>query len=197
MSTTSLRSLPPLEKNERVVVVLRRHWLILALKLALWTIAAVVPIGVSILTTNAGLHIGGSEILKALITLGLSTYLLCILLFAFASFVDYYLDIWVVTTERIISIEQHGAFARTVAEQWLYRIQDVTAEQHGILPTFFDYGAVHIQSAGEQARFVFEQVPHPRSVARQVIDIAEQCKIHHHLLDTENSAPTKRAEAQE
>ena len=53
--------------------------------------------------------------------------------FAFIEFTDYYLDTWIVTTERIISIEQKGLFERTASELDLISVQDATAEVHGFL----------------------------------------------------------------
>ena len=35
---------------------------------------------------------------------------------------------WIITNDRILDIEQHGLFARTVSELRLHRVQDVTAE---------------------------------------------------------------------
>ena len=89
----------------------------------------------------------------------------------YGQFIDYYLDIWVVTTKRIINVEQHGLFGRTIAETDLYKVQDVTSDIKGFFPTTFSYGFVHIQSAGETARFIFEQVPYPHLVRKKILQL--------------------------
>lgn len=85
------------------------------------------------------------------------------------AFVDYHLDVWVLTDERIVNIEQQGLFDRTISELNIAKVQDVTSEVHGKIQTLFDYGNVYIQTAAEQQRFAFLQVPHPEEVARLVV----------------------------
>jgi hypothetical protein len=71
------------------------------------------------------------------------------------------LDVWIVTDKRIVNIEQIALFQRSVSELEHSKIQDITSEIHGILPTLFRYGYIYIQTAGETQRFVFKQVPNP------------------------------------
>ena len=46
-----------------------------------------------------------------------------------------------------------------------------------------DFGTVHIQTAGEQARFIFKQVPKPYNVARKITTLVEENKKFHRLLE--------------
>jgi len=94
------------------------------------------------------------------------------MLFYYA-FLDYYLDVWIVTNYRVIGVEQKGLFNRTVAEYKLFRIQDVVAEQKGFFATLVNYGEIHIQTAGEQQVIKFKQVPSPNHVARELIRLVE------------------------
>lgn len=107
----------------------------------------------------------------------------------FHSWVDYYLDIWIVTNERLLNIEQEGLFSRVISETNISKVQDVTSEVHGKLQTFLDFGEVHIQSAGEQKRFVFEEVPHPREIAQEIIRL--------HDLASQNPAPEVKNSSQQ
>lgn len=111
----------------------------------------------------------------------LFSYYLAMLLFFFTSWTETYLDVWTVTTERIINREQVGLFNRVVSELDLYRIQDITAEQKGFFPTIFHYGDVHIQTAGTQERFVFEQIPNPYKIAKIIQQLDEKAKASHHV----------------
>ena len=114
-----------------------------------------------------------------LITLGASAYYLAIWLFLFSEFVDYYLDVWIVTNDRIVNVEQQGLFGRTISELDLYKVQDVTSEVKGMVPTFFNYGDVYIQTAGEKERFIFENVPNAHAIRKATIDlVAEDRKFH-------------------
>ncbi len=111
---------------------------------------------------------------EILMLLGLSVYYLSLWLFFAYTWVDYWLDLWIVTDERIINIEQVGLFNRVISEQRLLRVQDATSEVKGLFPTFLDYGYVYIQTAGERERFVFEQVPHPDLVKRLIVEAHEE-----------------------
>lgn len=108
-----------------------------------------------------------------MIVLGGTAFFLYAWLFLFQAFMDYYLDIWVVTNRRILSIEQTGLFSRTVSELRLYRIQDVTSTITGPLHTVFGYGDVEIQTAGEKTRFTFEDIPQPNAIAKSILELSE------------------------
>ena len=114
-----------------------------------------------------------------LTVLVISSYFLFVWLLFFHAFIDYYLDVWIVTNQRIINIEQRGLFSRTVSEQKLYRVQDITSEVHGFFPTLVHYGDVFIQTAGEETRFVFKQVPHPYDIRKVIINLVEKYKKEH------------------
>jgi uncharacterized membrane protein YdbT with pleckstrin-like domain len=115
-----------------------------------------------------------NPIIYAFLFLLASAYILFILLFLFSAFIDYYLDVWIVTSQRIINIEQKGLFNREIAEHSLDKIQDVSGEQKGILQTFFSYGNVHVQTAGEIQRFIFQQIDNPFEVIRVINNLIQK-----------------------
>ena len=116
---------------------------------------------------------------EALVMLAVSLYFLAIWLFFWNAWVDYYLDVWLVTNERIVSLEQRGLFNRTVAELRLSRVQDVAAQTKGLASTVFNFGEVRVQTAGEESNFVFHQVPHPYEVAEKAMRLADDWKHSH------------------
>lgn len=116
--------------------------------------------------------------LAAMVILG-SIYALSVWLFFFTGFVNYYLDMWIITNDRLIDIRQDGLFARTVAELDLYRVQDVTSECKGLFATAFDFGNVYVQTAGAKERFVFYNIPKPHLIREAIIKLAgEDRKFH-------------------
>jgi len=80
---------------------------------------------------------------------------------AFLIWIDYYFDVWIITTERVINVEQKGMFSRRVSELSYAKVQDITTEVLGFLPSMLNYGDVYVQTAGEQERFVFRTVSDP------------------------------------
>jgi hypothetical protein len=88
-------------------------------------------------------------------------FYLFIWLGVFVVWVNYYLDVWIITDRRIINVDQIALFKRSVSELEHSKIQDITSEIHGFLPTLFSYGYIYIQTAGETQRFLFKQIPNP------------------------------------
>lgn len=169
--------LPHKKPGEKIILLVRRHPIIIIFKIAFWTLLSIFPPIAYLFFKDFNLVFLQNGLMSVLMIIFLGTFYLLVWLFMLNSFVDYFLDVWVVTSERIINIEQNQLFNRTTSEQDLSKIQDVTAEIRGILPTFLDYGEVFVQTAGEEARFIFKQVPHPLEVKRKITTLCEDRKI--------------------
>lgn len=164
-------------KGEKIIFTLRRHWFTFLMTCLTYFILMITPIGIYLLLVTSSPSLFGSQFFLALGVLGASTYYLYLFMFLYSEFIDYYLDIWIVTTERIINIEQKGLFFRQVSEQKLYRIQDIKAESRGFFPTIFNYGNLVIQTAAEEKNFIFKQIPHVFKVSKKLNDMIESDKM--------------------
>ena len=109
----------------------------------------------------------------------LSLYILLVWQFLFKELADFYLDTWIVTDHRILEIHQLGLFKRDISELRLSKIQDVNVKIEGMLPTFFNYGDVLVQTAGVIPEFKFEQVPNPQAVKDKILELYDQYKKQH------------------
>ncbi|OGL73163.1 hypothetical protein A3E39_01500 [Candidatus Uhrbacteria bacterium RIFCSPHIGHO2_12_FULL_60_25] len=169
-----LSKLPGTAADEENVFFLRSHWLIL-LPIAIgFLIVLVLPFAVWFGVNASNPEFFGTPGYATLYVLGASIFFLYAWLFLFQSFIDYFLDIWIITTHRVIDIQQTGLFGRTTSELLLDRVQDVSSEVKGFIHTIFDYGDVRVQTAGEKERFVFENVPHPVHVSKRILELAER-----------------------
>jgi uncharacterized membrane protein YdbT with pleckstrin-like domain len=176
----SPRHLPRQAPGERIEIFLKRHWFIFVAKVLFHLVLFVLPL-IFYYYTSEDLYVRYiSEISKAIFILAVSVYYLSIWLFFSASFINDFLDYWIVTNNRIININQKGLFARTVGELKLARIQDVTSEVQGFIPTFLHYGNIYIQTAGTRQRFIFKQVPNATQVAQDILHLVEKYKSEHH-----------------
>ncbi|MDD5043849.1 MAG: PH domain-containing protein [Patescibacteria group bacterium] len=164
------------QAGEKLIFFLRRHWLTFVKLLVFHIFLIVIPPLLYFIFKADATNLLRGEIWGPLLKLGISIYYLSVWLFLFAAFIDYYLDIWIVTNERIINIEQKGLFARTVSEVKLYNIQDVTSEVKGILSTMFDFGNVYVQTAAEKERFIFRNIAAPARIAQSIIELSEKAK---------------------
>ena len=176
----SLYRLPGNLPNEKIIKICRRDLFVLFKRVLFVAFLAFVPAALFyILSFVFTQFIFQDSIAYPLFVIFISAYYLFVWLLLFFLFVDYYLDAWIITSERIIDIEQNGFFARTISEEMLYRIQDVTSEVDGVFPTIFRYGDVHIQTAGTEERFFFHQVPEPEEVRDTIIKLVEKSKLFH------------------
>lgn len=102
-----------------------------------------------------------------------ATYLMVAILVALLFWTDHYLDLWIITNERIMDVEQHGLFRRETSEFSLDKIQDITVEVPGMTATFFKYGNLIIQTAGERS-FAIKGVPNIYEIKRIIMEQVTQ-----------------------
>lgn len=160
--------------NEEVLIFLRRHWFVMFLNALFFILLMALPFVIFWLTPQAlATYIAGTA-WQGVLIMFFGGYYMLMWLFFFAALVDYYLDVWIVTNERIIDIQQIALFKHVVAEQRIVRVQDVTSSVQGIIPTFLNYGDVNIQTAGEMERFSFKQVPNPEGVKKIIFQAYEE-----------------------
>ncbi len=166
---------PNMLPGERVVLMLHRHGFV-AIRIAfLYVLLALIPFAAWLLLgSRTALFVDTTSAGYAIVTLLFSAYALVWGLLFFVSWLNYYLDVWIITNERIINITQQRLFHRIVSEQKLYRVQDVTWQIEGVLGNLFKFGNVTIQTAGEQGKFTFEHIPDPEAVAKSVMHLLEQ-----------------------
>ncbi|MCK5061229.1 PH domain-containing protein [Candidatus Parcubacteria bacterium] len=168
--------LPNQLPKEKILKIIRKDIFILIKKVALFILLTILPLALFFVIAISQPQFFNGKMSYPLMVLGASAYYLFIWLFFFFSFIDYYLDVWIITTERIIDIEQKGFFSRVISEHKLFRIQDVTSEVHGVFPTILRYGEVYVQTAGTRQRFNFRQIPNPNKIRDMIIKLVERKK---------------------
>ena len=151
------------EPGEHVVLEVRHHWYVFFVEILPILFLGLVLLAV---VTLPGLFaslgfdiIFGPEILVFVI----AGWLMLWMIFAII-WTGYYLDAWVITNYRVISIEQYTLFSRKIAECRLDKVQDVSVEVSGFLPTLLHFGTVVIQTAGESGQFTMKDIPEPDQV---------------------------------
>jgi membrane protein YdbS with pleckstrin-like domain len=81
-------------------------------------------------------------------------------------------DSMVITTRRVINIDQKSLFSRSVAEVPLTKIQDITYEVHGMRASLFNYGRIEITSAGNSLSI--DHIPDPEEVRDIIFELLER-----------------------
>ena len=165
-----MHNLINLQENERVEFILRRHWIVfvlnllvpLVLVLAYGLIAQVLIVAFPNIThapySNLGLLVTSAVMLFA--------WLLML-----ATWIDFYFDVWIVTNQRLVDIDQIGLFNRKTAELNYRHMQDVSVYQQGFLQTTFNYGSINIQSAGTVVKFNFDKAANPHEIEAKMLEL--------------------------
>lgn len=160
---------PTQVSDEKVFLLVRRHWIFFAVTL-IFVIFLIIPIIAVMIYWMANPDVFIGPIGNFLIIFS-GIYLLAIWGLVLYGFVNYYLDIYIVTDKRIVDIKQKKFFSREIAELHLHQIQDVKAKVDGFLQTMLHFGDIHIQTAGERENFVFQDVPHPYTLEKKIVDL--------------------------
>lgn len=164
---------PGQQENEKIYIITRQHWVVFFSKLAVWFFFVLIMIFAD-WAVNAYLPVIKTDPYVGFFNLIKSIYFMFLMLGLLIIWTMYYLNMQIVTNERIVDITQTSLLHHTISELHLSRIEDVTAEVKGILPTFLDYGNVYVQTAAETNRFVFDRVPNPARLNKIILDLYEQ-----------------------
>lgn len=155
-----------LEQDEQMLLILHRHWFVLVRDAVL--VAFLILIGLALFAMRGEFTaVLDPEFAQPFITFVFSVYTLFLLAITFGLWINYYLDVWVITTKRVIDIEQRSLFNREVSEFPIGNIQDITLENPNIISTLLDFGNMTIQTAGEN-NFLVRDVPHMQK-AKEII----------------------------
>ena len=151
------------------VITYRRNYLIL-----LWEIVppmiALMLIIVLAVAANTYLGISGPLFYAAIIIL-----ILVDLMWLLWRYEDWRNDIFQLTDLDVIDIDRKPfGFGESRKQAPLRNIQNVRAERPGFFATLFDYGDVHIETAGAESDIVFDRVPHPSQVLSDIFRRLEE-----------------------
>jgi hypothetical protein len=164
---------PGQHDDEQIILFLRRHWFVFLMRLLLIITAIIGLILIYIFFNILSSNFAQSDY-RNLLLFGESLGTLFIWNLFFILWIDFYLDAWIVTNERIINISQKGFFNRDISELKLTKIQDVTSEIVGVIPTLLGYGNIYVQTAAEVERFKFVQIPNPNEVKNMIVQLQEK-----------------------
>lgn len=159
----------------------RKHWFVLVSKLIVPVIFLFVPLLLLFALRSVEGYMS-ADTLEAiartfsgpLIVFFALLWSFCMWIWAFIIWTDYYLDIWVVTNKRVFDIEQKGFFQREISILRMDRVQDITTNVRGIIPTFFNFGEIHVQTAGSDKEFVMRGAPAPSSLKQVISSLQDQ-----------------------
>lgn len=167
-----------LEDDEQILLVVRRHWFVFLLQVLSVLTFAVAPL---LLFIAAQFISPVDTMVNTAYTNFSDQILFCYALWLLIAWMrlghvwtDQYLDLWVVTDRRIISIDQQTLFVRSVGSFRLERLQDMNIVIPGFLATLLDYGNIEAQTAsGSEEEFQVRNLPRPRELKALILEAAD------------------------
>jgi membrane protein YdbS with pleckstrin-like domain len=149
--------------NEEIVFMRRRHpWIFWKSSLILLFVILIVLI--------AFLIWGAS---KVSVVVSVASVIFLILYFLGRWFV-YTSDIFILTNQRIINIDQRGFFTRRVSEAELENIQNVTYEIKGPIRSFLNFGEIIISTAGNTPGLTLSNVENPHFIQEKIVSLRKE-----------------------
>ncbi len=98
-------------------------------------------------------------------------------IYVFESFLDWFFDSYVITTNRVICIDFTNYINKKISEANICNIQDISTRISGVSQTFLDYGTVRIQTASAKEMIIFQNISHPEDIAQIIDKLRLNCKI--------------------
>lgn len=152
----------PLQEDEQVLMICRKHWLFLWPMIAGMAVAALVPIVVIAVLLGRWGHLGDTE--GKVFWVAAIVYGLYWAVRMFLNWYRYNNDIWVITDQRLVDSTKTNPFSLKTSTADLVNVQDMTVERSGIFRTMFNYGDIVCQTAADIQEFRMTSIPHPQEV---------------------------------
>jgi len=165
---------PEQHENEKIILFTRRHWIVFVGHIVLSLAIGAAIIGLLVFAYWYFPDFQSTpDMSRLLIALGAIVSLM-IWLILYIGWVDYYLDVWIVTNERIVEIKQNALFNRQISELELEDIEDVSAKVVGVWGTLLRYGTIFVQTAATTEMFEFLRIPQPYEVQKIVLALRSE-----------------------
>lgn len=152
------------EQKEEIILLLRRHWVTNVPWVLLACLLVVAPRLLRFFPLFEFLP-PRYQVVSLIVWYLLTTA------FIFEKFLTWFFNVNIITDERIVDIDFPSLLYRDVTSTKIEQAQDVSVKVGGFVRSLFDYGDVHIQTAGAVPEICFEAVPRPGRVARILNDL--------------------------
>ena len=159
------------DKGEKVISVLRRHFITNLRWIFFSVLLFMLPFILSAVLEFDGISF--FELLPSSYNFVLLTFWI---IFAFGylytSFLRWYFTAYIISDKRLIDIDFETLTHRRFSEALLSNVEDLTHQISGAFQVIFNYGTVHVQTAGEMREIDFDDVPDPSHVQDVISDLS-------------------------
>lgn len=149
------------KEKETIILFLRSHFITNLSWIIFTAILACLPLIVTLFLPLFKIDFLSSPAAARFSTIYALFYYLIIFSYAFISFLHWFYNVFIVTTERIVDIDYSDIVVHNMSQTKLNHIEDVTYTQSGFIPSFFNYGNLFVQTAGTEENFEAFSIPRP------------------------------------
>jgi uncharacterized membrane protein YdbT with pleckstrin-like domain len=165
---------PGQHKGEEVKIVFRRAIFFLIVPYLFNLILLVVTFILSYNLPNS-LTILQDPFIGAVFDFIITLIIIFIFYTSFVTWTHYYLDAYIVTNQRVLTIDQIDFFHRKVSEADIGNVQDIEVVVKGFFSNTLNFGDVRIQTAGaDQKTLFFDNIPYPYKAKDIILQFAEE-----------------------
>jgi hypothetical protein len=156
------------DSDEHILFEVRKHWFVFVRQIFIPSVLVIVPLSFI------------AEMLKdpmiptQFVWFCYVAWLLIFWCYVFIVWTNFFLDVWIITNKKLIYIEQWSLFSRQISTLQLTKIQDVTTDVSGIIPTFLGFGNLKVQTAGQEKEFVIRNIVKPNLVRQRLNDAIDK-----------------------
>jgi len=175
-----------LQSGEHIIFKARKHWFVFAFQILAILVLSLAPILI-LIAANVYLppnffdsvyqYISSEELSNFLLFLYVA-WLILMWVALFVSWTNYYLDLLIITNQRLIDIEQFVLFRRDEVSIPLRSIQDTKVQVFGLFATLLGFGNLQVQTAGAVRETIIRHLGEPQRVKR-LIDEVYQKSLNH------------------
>ena len=161
--------------DEEVVAEVHRHWLPLVEYSITIALLAILPfVAKSMLGSVSDKISDAFTHYSAQIFVLESAWILGLWMSFAVAWTNHYLDVLIITTKRVIDIDQISLFKRDVAELRINDIEDIRVEVPGFLASWLKFGTLELQTAAASKSFIMHNVIHPERAKNTISTVREK-----------------------
>lgn len=182
-------TLPVREPGEREILTVKRHPIGI---IGVYAMCGTVLLVTAVLAFVMAPGVFGNDSTQQAVLAGTLIFTIIALgcaVFAFIMTKVYWANSWTLTTDSLTQVNQPSLFRRQSSQLSLENLEDVTAEQNGVLPRILNYGVLKVETAATTGKFTFPFCPNPNYYAEQILKAREEFERHSHKESAIYEAP--------
>lgn len=156
------------QKNEVLLCFCRKHWIVLLPHFLGLLVVLIGLLGFTLFMRPAGIRASLSadtyQIIAAFLILALTFYLHR----AFLRFINYFLQTLIITSFRVIQLDQTLYFNHDRDSIDLPEIQDIEVRRNGLIKTLLNYGEINITLSSAASTKMLHCIPNPEYYFRKI-----------------------------